>query len=184
MDECTFKLPTVSQQDLVAWSDCTRNRRKTRQTDMLLLSRASARKAKRHLIVKVGSHSSFFTFTNSGIPTQCVNLIWLTFQTCVWKVRRHSTMRFFTLEIFEQNALQEWSDAIKRSCMKDHQKSHRTIRQSKRIPSHGGDRVLDQDQQPKRFDLVKRCVHVVWRSPNKDELTKGLFFSIKKKVRR
>ena len=46
MDAChlSFKFPTELRHNSVEWSDCRRNRQERRQTCMLFLSRASARK--------------------------------------------------------------------------------------------------------------------------------------------
>ena len=93
------------------------------------------KKAKRYLTRKVGSHSSFLAFTPSDTPTQFMKLIWSKHKA---EVKIRSTMQSGCCfsETFQQIVLQESSDTIKRACLKDRQKSHRTHRHSKRVSVH------------------------------------------------
>ena len=63
-------------------------------------------------------------------------------------------MLLFILETLQQNASHELSDTIKRSCMKHHQMSHRTLWHIKKISRHRVASLLDSE---KRFDVIWNC---------------------------
>ena len=87
-------------------------------------------------IGEVGSRSSLHTFSTSGVPTWCRKLIWSKHKRWVHNSVEHSVVLLFSSETFWQNVLQEPLDTIKRSCTKDHQKSHRTHQRSKQGSVH------------------------------------------------
>ena len=81
-------------------------------------------------------------------------------------------MLLFTSETFQQNELQESLDTIQRSLYErppDVAPHAPAIQADVRAL---GDRLLDQDQQQKRFDLIRSCVNFLMQSPTKDEVTK------------
>ena len=57
VDECnlSFKFTTVPRQHFVEWSDCQKTRQESKQTNMLLLGRASARKQRGTRSKKLGA---------------------------------------------------------------------------------------------------------------------------------
>ena len=63
-------------------------------------------------------------------------------------------------ETFQQNVLQESSDTINRSCMKDHQKSHRKHQEIQPDFRASGDRLLDQDQRQLKLNVTKEFVFI------------------------
>ena len=131
------------------------------------------KRARRCPLTQVGSHTSFLTFTTNGIPKQCMKLTWPQHKIWVSNSIKQSAMPLNTSETFLQNILQESSDKIRRSCLKDHQKS--VAPQAPAIQPEfraSGDRFLDQNQRQNRLILTRSFVDIIVQTPNKDELTK------------
>ena len=172
MKEChiSFKFPIVPRQNYVEWSDGRRNTLKRRRTCMLHLSRTSARKQSGTRSEKLGATARFLTFTTSGIPTQSMKLIWS-------KPKRLVLTLFQTLSVAVVHV-----GNIPAECIAKFVGHGQTIlcgRPSEVVPHAlaiqayfraSGDRLLEQDQQQKKLDLIKSCVKFLL-SPNKDELT-------------
>ena len=89
-----------------------------------------------YLIRKAGNRRYFLTCITSGIWTQFVQLTWSKHKIWVNSSTKTQFCLLFLLDTFQQNVLQESSDTIKRSCTKDHHKSHRTHWQSKTTSVH------------------------------------------------
>ena len=129
--------PSVPRHNFVEWCDCKRNRQKKR-VDKHVTSLLRIRKEAKYCPMgKVVSHSSFLTFTTHGTPTQLLQLLWSKHKAWFWKSLTHSVVLLFISETFPQTVLQESSDTITRSCLKDHQKSPRTHRNPSKFPCIG-----------------------------------------------
>ena len=103
---------------------------------------------------EVGSHRSLLTFIISGIPIQFMQLTWSEHKKRVNKSPKHSVMQLFTSETL----LHESLDKIKRSCTKDHQKSHRKHLQFEKMSVHRVTDCLTQTNN-KRGSVAPQAHH-------------------------
>ena len=140
----------VPQQNGVEWSACSRNRA-GKKADRHVTSRPRIlNEAKQFLIGKVGSHSSFLTFTKSGRPTRYMKLIW----------PKHKIIQSCCCSCWRRT--------------KEHQKSHHPHRQSKKIFVYRVTDCLTQVNNRTRLDPKGSGLNFVLHCPNKDEPTKEL----------
>ena len=181
----SFKFPAVPQQKFCWRSDCRRIRQERRPTSMLLLGRASAIKQSGTRSKKLGDTA------RSWCSSQVVH------RHRLWKWLDQSTrngsnslsdIHFLSLlasDTFPWNVLHKSLDTIKWSCMKDHQKSHRTRQQSKEISVHRVTDCLTKINNKKWLDPIKELFEYHFAiSKQRWANKRSTYFSIKKQVRR
>ena len=148
-DRHFFKLPAVLRQDMHVTSHPR-----------------IFRTARHHLLRKVGNHRPFLKYITSSIATRFLKLTWSKDKALVYNYSKHSVMLLLILEMFQQTAMQESFDTIKRFCTKDNQKSHRT---------HTGNpsRCPCKSKQ-RRLDLITICAHSFEKALHRNKLEEEL----------
>ena len=149
-----------------------KNKQNRKQTSMLLLGRASARKQSGTRSKKVGSHSSCHTFIIYEIDLVKAPEICLKF----YQTFRYAVVH---LETFQRSVSPESLDAMERSCTRD-QKSHRTRQQ---ISVHRVTDCLTQINN-KRGSIASGIVLLSCYKSLTERSLKKNHVSLKKKVRK